>query len=214
MSRSANLYRPVCGAPHNRHGLRSAPRTGSSLIEALAVVSLIAVVLSTSSLIFHQALDAHRSSLVAFRELEQLNVWYDRFRSDSQQSLVAELETTVAEAGEGDIAAAAQAGAGNSLLLQRADGTSVRYRLREQRLTRQVERDGRVTSQEAWQTWLLEDVQWNIEPSGQLELISCLLHFPAGTTTKAPIEWLARGPVVTAQATQQTTSDAGASNVQ
>ncbi len=193
---------------------RSAARSGSSLIETLAVIVLIATLLSTSSLIFHQALDTHRSSLVVFRELEQLNVWYDRYRSDCQLSVAAELETNIAEDVEKDVAGVVKSEVNQGLLLQRADGTAVRYQLFEHRLIRQVERDGQVTSREAWQAWPVEDAQWTIESTGQLQLISCLLQFSASANSHAPIEWLSRGPVANTEVDQQATSEAGASDAQ
>ncbi len=152
-------------------------RTGFTLLETVAVVTVVGMLLSLSSVLLHRAFEVHRGALISFRQLEQFNAWCERLRVDASQAV--------------------EANSDNNLTLTRDGGDVVRYSVEQQRLVRLVQRDGQALSQETWDAWPLAQVNWQIDHSGRLPLLIGRLEFATTEPSRASIEWVARLPKIT-----------------
>lgn len=151
-------------------------RPGFTLIECVGVISLVGMLLSLSSVLLHRAFEVHRGALQSFRQLEQVNYWSERWRSDASQAVEANIDT--------------------DLSLTRDSGEIVRYSLQEQQLVRSVLREQRLLSQEMCTGWPVVQTTWQVDSSGQLPLLVGQLQFANTDPPRAPLEWVARLPNV------------------
>ncbi|MCA9157523.1 MAG: prepilin-type N-terminal cleavage/methylation domain-containing protein [Planctomycetales bacterium] len=149
-------------------------RTGFTLIECVAVITMVGMLLSLSSVLLHRAFEAHRGTLVSYRQLQQVNSWCERLREDASQAIEADCD--------------------NHLTLTRDDGERIRYSVEQQRLVRSLLRDGKMLNQETCDTWPLAQVTWQVDHSGKLPLLEGQLEFAPTESMHAPIEWVARLP--------------------
>ncbi len=158
----------------SRHNQRSADRTrhGFSLIELLSVIALVGTLLSLCAATLNRAYEVHHTALSTFRELEQLNFWYERFLTDAQLAVICEVESNAR--------------------FMRENGDAVLYKVDQRRLVRVVERDAQTLSQEVLYSPPLADVQWSNDTRGRLPLVSCELRFDETQTSLDPIVWMAR----------------------
>ncbi|MEO8268852.1 MAG: prepilin-type N-terminal cleavage/methylation domain-containing protein [Aureliella sp.] len=151
-------------------------RTGFTLIECVAVITLVGILLSLSSVLLHRVFEVHRAALVSFRQLEQVNFWCVRLREDASQTIEARHD--------------------GNLTLARNSGEVIRYSVEQQRLVRSVQRDGKTLNQETCDAWPIAQVTWQIDHSGKLPLLVGQLEFATTEPPLAAIEWIARLPKV------------------
>lgn len=152
-------------------------RTGFTLIECVAVITVVGMLLSLSSVLLHRAFEIHRGALVSFRQLQQVNSWCERLREDASQAIEANHE--------------------DNLTLTRGSGEVIRYSVEQQRLVRSLQRDGKILNQETCEAWPLAQITWQVDHSGKLPLLVGQLEFATTKSTHAPIEWVARLPQIT-----------------
>lgn len=146
-----------------------------SLIELVSVMAFMGMLLSLAATTLNRAYHVHHTTLKAFRELEQLNFWYERLVSDAHQAVACE------------IASAA--------VFSRGDGQSVRYLVEQQQLVRIIERGTQTLSKEVLHSSPLAGVNWSRNTQGLLPLLICELRFDHSQTTREPILWQASMPL-------------------
>ena len=151
-------------------------RTGFTLIECVAVIVVVGMLLSLSSVLLNRAFEVHRGALVSFRQLQQVNSWCERLREDASQAI--------------------EAGTDDNLTLTRGNSEVIGYSVEQQRLVRTLQRDGKTLNQETCDAWPLAQVTWQVDHSGRLPLLLGQLEFAPTESNHAPIEWVARLPKI------------------
>lgn len=151
-------------------------RTGFTLIECVAVITVVGMLLSLSSVLLHRAFEVHRGALVSYRQLQQVNSWCERLREDASH--------------------ATEANTDDNLTLTRGNSEVIRYSVERQRLVRTLQRDGKMLYHETCDSWPLAQVTWHVDHSGKLALLVGRLEFSTTESAQAPIEWLARLPKI------------------
>ncbi len=154
-------------------------RRGFSLIELLSVIAFTGALLSLAATTLNRAYHVHHTALKTFRELEQLNFWYERLLADAHQAVAIEIDSATR--------------------FTRADGQTVRYQVDQQQLIRIVERDSQMLSNEVLHSSPLAEVGWTSDTQGQLPLVTCELRFDRPKSALQPIIWRARMPLVNSQ---------------
>ncbi len=152
-------------------GLHKPFRRGYGLIEMVAVIGLIGTLLSLSAMVLNQSMQVHQKALVAFRQLEQLNQWSDRFGTDAMQAKSVEID--------------------RGIRFARSPTESIRYELTGNRLSRILLRGEAQISQEYCESARLKSANWQLDSSGRIPMTVCELEFDDASSTP-PILWFAR----------------------
>lgn len=155
-----------------RSAVGLARRRGFTLIETTGVVILTGMLMSLCLATLHQAYSVHQRSLRAFREIEQLSRWGERFRHDTHQAVQVHADVDAS--------------------FQRADGALVSYAFENGTWSRQVELAGKLVARELWTGPALASVDWSVATGEQLPLVTCQLTFDVAQNNWETVQWSAR----------------------
>jgi hypothetical protein len=151
---------------------RPVRRGGIALIEMVSLITVIGVLLSLSAIVLNQAYRVHANGLVQLRQMQQLNLWADRFRNDAHQST----EVVISD----------------GILFDRENQSDVRYTLEDASIVRRTQSGEQTLSVERWDLPPVTTAEWDVETSGRLPLVSLRLAFAPSQVQMEPLNWVAR----------------------
>lgn len=147
-------------------------RGAFTLVELLVVVMVAGILASSCAVVLRQAYLVQRNSLVTVAKMRSLELLRWRWTDDVQ--------------------AAVSATVGESVDLRMADGSSVVYSISGGKIERQKIVNGKTIGRDAWGFSEPVNVQWAIDTTHNVPLVSMKLTFEDGSGELAPWTFLAR----------------------
>lgn len=145
-------------------------RHGMGLLDAVAMMSIVGLLLSLSAVVLNRAFAAHSLALKHFHQIQNLQQAGDRLL--------------------GDVHAADSAQIDPKLVLFYPQGRKVVYEAQESQLIRETWIDGQTVGRELWELPYACDASWSIDAEGAVRLLHCELDF--SPIEVASIRWTIR----------------------
>ena len=157
---------------------RIAQRRGVTLVETVGLVLVIGLLLGLSASVLNQAFRVHRDSLYSFRQLQQMQIWAERFRSDVHAAAAVDVQA-------------------EQITLTRPGGTQVSYQLKNTGLVRQATDGEQLLASNDWSALGVSRAQWSVDRDKRYPLVRCQLTFVS--SAKSPFECVARVRAIAAE---------------
>lgn len=147
-------------------------RSGTTLVEALGVVSATLALLTLAALLLGKTFDAHRDSLLHLQRMRSLDLFVERLREDVQSC--SKLTT------------------GPELVIAKSDNSEIVYSIVNQSIVRTRRQEGQDIGLDHWQLPAKCKATWNVNDSGRISLLEGQLQFEDETVKFETITLVSR----------------------